>query len=184
MLHYADYQQLLTILSLFLSLTLLLISGEFSIINSTFALSNDNSPNEEDNKCISYNKLEKIITVGCVGVSRISGNIHLTDIHNKRQDRNILDKQQDGVWLLNAGIVVEKGATLMLDPQDTTWLKIIADGINAYPITILGSLKVDSVKVTSWNPQTNNYAVSKGNRDFNDEAGKYNVVPGFPRPYI
>ena len=61
--HHIDYQWPLRILSIFLSVTLLLLSGEFSVINITVALSNDSSTNEKE-RCISYNKLEKIITVG------------------------------------------------------------------------------------------------------------------------
>ena len=63
-----------------------------------------------------------------------------------------------------------------MNPQDTKWLKIIADGTNAYPITVLGALKIDSVKVTSWNPKTNNYATSNGTRDLSNNK----VVKGDP----
>jgi|SRR5689334_5191481 mannuronan 5-epimerase len=173
-----DYQRPLQMLSLFLTIMLLVISSGSSVFNSMFALSNESSPSEEDSRCISFNKPEKIITIGCVG------NTHLTDIHSKLQDRNILDRQPDGVWLLNAGMVIERGSTLTVDSKDTKWLKIVADGNNAYPITVLGSLKIDSVKVTSWNPQTNGYAISKGNRELNDALGKYDVTEGFPRPYL
>jgi hypothetical protein len=45
---------------------------------------------------------------------------------------------------------------------------------------VFGSLKINSVRVTSWNPQTNDYATSSGTRDlFNDV-----LVIGEPRPYI
>ena len=33
------------------------------------------------------------------------------------------------------------------------------------------------------NPQTNNYAISKSNRDFDDAADKNKVILGFPRLY-
>ena len=33
------------------------------------------------------------------------------------------------------------------------------------------------------NPQTNNYAISKSNRDFDDAADKNKVIPGFLRLY-
>jgi hypothetical protein len=33
------------------------------------------------------------------------------------------------------------------------------------------------------NPQTNNYAISKSNRDFDDAAGKNKVILGFPNQY-
>ncbi|MGC2384742.1 MAG: hypothetical protein WA631_16710, partial [Nitrososphaeraceae archaeon] len=126
-------------------LPLLLMSGEFDdtdrLIQAATAASTDKS-NTED-RCISYNSVEKTITIRC------GTNNRLTDIHNTIQDRNVIDRLSDGIWLLNAGII-ERGATLLMDPQDTKWLKIIADG------------KIDSVKVTSWNPLTNGYAISKG----------------------
>jgi mannuronan 5-epimerase len=58
-------------------------------------------------------------------------------------------------------------------------MKIAADGQTAYPILISGSLKIDSVKVTSWNPNTNNYTTSEDS-DRNGEDTKI----GTPRPYI
>ena len=67
----------------------------------------------------------------------------------------------NGVWLLNAGIVIEEGATLYINSTDTSWLKINADGETAYPILVSGSLKIDSVKVTSWNPNRNSYATTE-----------------------
>ena len=67
----------------------------------------------------------------------------------------------------------KKGSTLTIDSKDTTWLKIIADEKTlAYVIHIKGSLKIDSVKVTSWNPQTNNYAMSYGSRESSGAATK------------
>ena len=67
--------------------------------------------------CISYNPSEIMITIRCKSA------IHLTDIDNQLNDNSILDKQEqhyntadnnnndDGsaVWLLNAGILVDKG---------------------------------------------------------------------------
>ena len=140
-------------------------------------INHNNNNYAKNNECISYDASEKSIIISC-------GSVHLTDIANQINEQNVIKKESDGNWLLNAGIIIEKGAMLILDPQDTKWLKIIADGTNAYPITVLGSLKIDSVKVTSCNPLTNGYAISKGNRELNDALGKYEVTEGFPRPYI
>jgi poly(beta-D-mannuronate) C5 epimerase len=130
--------------------------------------------------CITYDPLERSIRVSCKST-------YLSDIEHQlkiEDGDDILDKKEDGIWLLNGGLIIEKGAALTIDSKDTKWLKIIADGKLAYPIQVLGSLKIDSVKVTSWNPQTNNYAISQGNRELNEELGKYEVEEGFPRPYI
>ena len=68
---------------------------------------------------------------------------------------------------MNAGIVIDKGATLTIDSKDTKWLKIVAEGgeddankegdesdktAAAHYISVLGSLVIDSVKITSLIP--------------------------------
>jgi mannuronan 5-epimerase len=163
------------ILSLSL-LPLLFLSGEFDTTNviviAAAAESADNSNSQGG--CIKYNGAEKTITIKC------GNNNRLTDVYNTLRNPSVIERQSDGIWSLNAGITVEKGATLVIDPQDTKWLKIIADGTAAYPIDILGGLKIDSVKLTSWNPSTNSYALSNGTRDLHDNK----VVKGDPRPYI
>ncbi len=82
---------------------------------------------------------------------------------------------QDGTWLLNAGLVVSEGATLYINSSDVSWLKIEAPGINdledgknANGLVVFGSLKIDSVKITSWNQSTRNYAKNPGNRDLSE----------------
>jgi parallel beta-helix repeat protein len=116
--------------------------------------------------CITYDSANNLIIVTCNSAS-------LTDIDNQLNDDTVLDKEQqsNGVWLLNAGIVVANEAILYINSTDTTWLKINADGDNSNGIVVHGSLKVDSVKITSWNPETNDYA-------------KSNVQGTIPRPYI
>jgi poly(beta-D-mannuronate) C5 epimerase len=124
--------------------------------------------------CITYDTTEKMIKIAC-------GTVHLTDVYNGLKDSNILDKQKEArVWVLNSALVIDKGAALVIDPQDTKWLKIIADGKTAYGIHVYGNLKIDSVKVTSWDPATNDYAQSYGSRE---TSGKI-THPGTPRPYI
>ena len=133
-----------------------------------------------DPNCISYDPSIRSIKITCKYA-------HLSDIEHQlkiEDGADIVAKTEDGTWLLNAGLIIEKGAVLTIDSKDTKWLKIIADGKIAYPIEVLGSLKIDSVKVTSWNPQTNDYATSEGNRVLNEKLGRYEVKEGFPRPYI
>jgi mannuronan 5-epimerase len=142
---------------------------------TTNAVATSSSPSS-DESCVSYDPPNRTITIRCKSAS-------LTDIHNQLNDDSVLDKQADGVWLLNAGIIIDKGAVLNIDSKDdVTWLKIIADGRTAYPIDVSGSLKIDSVKVTSWDPQTNDYAISNGTRIL--VGSRYEVSSGEPRPYI
>jgi parallel beta-helix repeat protein len=92
------------------------------------------------------------------------------------------------VWFLNANLVIAKGATLHIDSTDTKWLKIsskvtrgagIAKIAPAYIIDVHGSLKIDSVKITSWDPTTNYYAITNGSR-----TGSGVFIFGAPRPSI
>ena len=116
--------------------------------------------------CITYDSSTNVITVTC-------GSASLTDIDNQLKDASILVKQQqsNGIWLLNAGIVVANQATLYINSTDTAWLKINAHGDTGNGIDVHGRLKIDSVKITSWDLQTNDYAKT-------DVQGK------IPRPYI
>jgi parallel beta-helix repeat protein len=124
-------------------------------------------------ECITYDSEEKVITIICNSAT-------LTDINNQLKDPDVLHKETtNGVWLLNAGIIIEQGATLYINSTDTSWMKIAADGQTAYSILVSGSLKIDSVKVTSWIPNTNDYATTE---DSHREG--IDVEVGTPRPYI
>jgi mannuronan 5-epimerase len=126
--------------------------------------------------CITYDSSTKVITVTCNSAS-------LTDIDNQLNDNTILDKEEqqsnNGVWLLNAGIVVADKATLYINSTDTTWLKINADGNTEHIIEVYGNLKIDSVKITSWNPATNDYAkIPAYDEDKEPELIPYIIVEG------
>jgi mannuronan 5-epimerase len=119
--------------------------------------------------CVSYDSTDNTITLTCSSAS-------LTDINNQLNDDTILDRQQqqqsdNGVWLLNAGIIIAEDAALYINSTDTKWLKIVSDGNTPNRIAVYGSLKIDSVKITSWNPEINDYAIT-------DTQGK------IPRPFI
>src|SRR6266516_2032816 len=132
--------------------------------------------------CITYNPSTRKITVSCSIAAR------LTDIDNKLHDSSILAKQSPtGVWFLSANLVIAKGATFHIDSTDTKWLKIsskvtrtgVAKIAPAYTIDVHGSLKIDSVKITSWDPTTNYYAITNGSR-----TGSGVFIFGVPRPSI
>src|SRR2546428_2326789 len=132
--------------------------------------------------CITYNPSTRTITVSC------SSSASLTDIDNKLHDSSILAKQSpNGEWFLNANLVIAKGATFHIDSTDTKWLKIsskvtrtgVAKIAPAYTIDVHGSLKIDSVKITSWDPTTNYYAITNGSR-----TGSGVFIFGAPRPSI
>src|SRR6476661_11296536 len=68
------------------------------------------------NGCISYDSVRRMITVSCRSAT-------LTDIYNQLNDPAVLNKEQqhNGVWLLNANLTINKGATLTIEPTDTAW---------------------------------------------------------------
>jgi mannuronan 5-epimerase len=137
--------------------------------------------NAELSSCISYDSSKREITIDC-------GAANLTEIDNQLKDSTILHKEtQDGIWLLNAGLVVSEDATLHINSSDVSWLKMEApgndaleDGENANGLVVFGSLKIDSVKITSWNQSTNDYAKNPGNRDLSENR----VEKGSLRPFI
>ena len=102
--------------------------------------------------CITYSSSTRSITVTCTTTT------HLTTVNSAINNVNLLKKESTGVWLLAANLVVSKGANLVIDSTDGTWLKIRSDGSSAYGLKNSGTLTINSVKITSWNTATNNYA--------------------------
>lgn len=147
---------------------------------TSLALASTNATSEGNNGCVSYNKVERTIRISC-------NEIRLTDVDKEINDPRILVRNYDGeegVWFLNANVVISKNSTLNIDPKDTKWLKISAGGDKAHSIEVLGSLKIDSVKITSWDPNTNNYVkfrLDKMPEEKTEELSDSNKVP---RPYI
>jgi poly(beta-D-mannuronate) C5 epimerase len=161
-------------------LLLLSLSSTLLVYFSSSSSSSFAQVTESTSSCIRYDSSEKIITITCKSAN-------LTDIDNQLKDPGILHKEtgaadDTGVWLLNAGIEVAPNAILYINSTDTSWLKVLAaaDGKEAaHLIHILGGLKIDSIKLTSWNPNTNDYARTEdSHRDGKD------VTVGAPRPYI
>jgi parallel beta-helix repeat protein len=149
----------------------------------SYSSSSSTQVSEPPTACITYDSTENIITITCKSAN-------LTDIDNQLKDPNILHKetttdngQNKVIWLLNAGMVVEEGATFYINSTDTSWLKIAADGETAHAILVLGDLKIDSVKISSWHPETNDYLKFKfdilPSREY-EKSG----IDATPRPYI
>ncbi|MDQ6864450.1 MAG: right-handed parallel beta-helix repeat-containing protein [Thermoproteota archaeon] len=146
----------------------------------------DRNTGSSSSSCITYAPSTRTITVTCTSAS-------MTEIYNKLQDNSILSKQSSpqggtsNIWFLNANLIIAKGATFHIDSTDTKWLKIsskVTRGAGsakiapAYILDVHGSLKIDSVKITSWDPTTNYYAITNGSR-----TGDI-THPGAPRPSI
>jgi hypothetical protein len=179
-------------------LSFLYLKGQHGFDNRTIAQQLQSPPPHstttlllKSNSCITYNEQQKSIIVSCKSAT-------LSDVYNQLKNPNILNKQPNGgIWLLNANITINPGATLNIDPSDTTWLKIISDEKTlAYAIHVKGSLKINSVSLTSWNPSTNNFAMSYGSRESSGgatskcgsdcpiEIKDQLTHKGAPRPYL
>ncbi len=165
------------------------ITNHKTVFSSTLSPS---SPIKESNtgssspSCITYTPSTRTITVSCTSSS-------MTEVYNNLQDNSILSKQSSpqgggsNIWFLNANLIIAKGATFHIDSTNTKWLKIsskVTRGAGsakiapAYMIDVHGSLKIDSAKITSWDPTTNYYAITNGSR-----TGDI-THPGAPRPSI
>jgi poly(beta-D-mannuronate) C5 epimerase len=151
--------------------------------SSTTSSSGSPATTTSSSSCISYDPSTITITVSCPSA-------RLSDLYNELHDNSILAKQSPaGTWFLNANIVIAKGGTLHIDSTDTKWLKISSKvtrgaGVTskfgpAYWIDVHGGLKIDSVKITSWDPTTNYYAITNGSR-----TGSGVFILGAPRPSI
>ena len=125
-------------------------------------------------ECVTFDSEERMITINCetANLTQIDSQIKNPDVI--RKDANI-----DKGWILNSGITVAQNAILYINSSDTLWLKILADEETAYPILISGSLKIDSTKISSWDPNTNNYTPSPDSHRNGED-----VHIGTPRPYI
>jgi mannuronan 5-epimerase len=132
------------------------------VILVSFSLINSETSSSSSSTCVSYIPSKRLITVTCDIAT-------LTDVYRQLNDDSVLKKEDDksangAIWLLNAKFLIEKNSKFIIDSNDTAWLKIVSDGTTnvSNNIMVYGSMKIDSVKITSWNPKTNNYATNLG----------------------
>jgi hypothetical protein len=113
-------------------LTIVLLAGIFALYISpsfiTLELQAQKEESEiEEEKCISYNKSEKLISISCKYADFADISKQITDPKILKRESTITTTNttdnNEKVWLLNAGISVEKDATLNIDSGEVTWLK-------------------------------------------------------------
>lgn len=190
----------------------------------------------KNNPCMEYNAAQKLIHIKC-------GSMNLTEIHNFLNDPTVLkveestDQKQENIWILNAGIEVGKDASLIIDSNDTSWLKIVPtptiqvkkpvnvtedtnysddtltivnstnkpnstktfddtkiesgtitvsknNGDNPNGVHVHGSLKIDSVKITSWDPEKNDVIRFNLGKRLGEEHTKSDYDTAEPRAFI
>ena len=126
--------------------------GSLLIVVACLSVKNLDALGQE---CVSYDLKAKMVTITC-----ISSN--LSKISDFLNNTAILKKEPNGVWLLNANLKIWHDSTFYINSTETKWLKISSSPENPYRIYILGNLRINSVKITSWNESSNNFAKSDG----------------------
>lgn len=107
--------------------------------------------------CVQYDSFTRLITVTCKSAN-------LSHIDSVLKEPAVLKKYGDGVWLLNANLTIADDANFFINSSDTKWLRINSTtGKNAYHIYVKGNLGIDSVKISSWNTTSNDYATTDVN---------------------
>ena len=102
--------------------------------------------------CTTYDPTIRLIAIVCGATS-------LSDIYKLLNDPSILNKGLNGVWILNSNLRIGRNAALYINSTDTKWLKINSSSADtAYGLQILGNANIDSVRISSWNYSSNNYA--------------------------
>jgi mannuronan 5-epimerase len=115
-------------------------------------------------QCANYDSKMDIIIVTC--------DANLSEINHFVNNRTVLEKETDGVWILNASIKVNPLAKVTINGTDTLWLKIInKNDMKPNFISISGSAEIAGVKITSWDPISN-------------DTIRQNANGSIPRPYI
>jgi len=94
--------------------------------------------------CIDYESSENTINIMC--------NATFGDVADSIRDREVLENQGDGEYILKANLQVDDGVTFEMNSDDNLrYLKISEEnGIN-----VNGRLEVSDVKITSWDTETN-----------------------------
>lgn len=115
-------------------------------------------------ECTNYQPKTNLITVLC--------DTNLSQISDAVNNVNVLREESAGIWILNATLKVNPDATIIINRNDTSWLKIVNNNATeANYISVLGNALINNVKITSWNPHL-------------DDVIKQNANGTIPRPYI
>jgi mannuronan 5-epimerase len=196
--------------------------------------------------CVQYDGHQKLIHIRCksIHLSDIYQNLNNASILNLENSTDSKEESSNGkVWILNAGITIEKYGGLIIDSTDTSWLKIVPtptiqqakqlvplvkendsdtygeeeeakdtaptpistesksniinstkeekailvsnnNANNPNGIHVHGSLKIDSVKITSWDLEKNNVIGFAFGKRAGEELTKSAYDIAEPRAFI
>ena len=128
-----------------MTLFLYIVSSGLFHINSEATITRENL---NQHGCVNYDTNTNTVTVAC--------DSNLSSIYEIVDNSSVLEKDPNGVWVLDAIIKVNPLAKLTIDRTDTSWLKITNKNNNEPNfISISGNAKIDGVKITSWDPDSN-----------------------------
>lgn len=99
--------------------------------------------------CIEYNHETTTIKVMC-------GSFNLSQLDKALVNSDLLSSNKKE-WLLSANLEIGNDATVFINSTDTSWLKIKANSDEYYGIRSHGNLIIDGIKISSWNPEANDY---------------------------
>lgn len=157
-----------------------MLSSPVNINASLESSASEMEQSPSSSSCIMYDSEERVIRISCK-------NTNLTEIDTVLKDPDVLriDETVENGWILSAGIVVAADSLLYINSTDTSWLKIIPDEETsiANGIRVHGNLKIDSTKISSWDPETDDYVMFEVLHKPREEGAKtdYDTVA---RPYI
>ena len=126
------------------------------------------SPNSGlyDNGCVYYDSANRTIHL-------CGGSTNLSSIDRMINNSDVLNNTSDKIWVLNANVSVENGATLFINSTDALWLKIKSSPYYPHSIVAYGNLVMNGTKISSWIPSNNT-----------EDALKKNANVSIPRSYL
>ena len=102
------YKLISPILFIFAGILLLFVSISINFVSASLPVSG----------CINYDSSQRTVIISCASAN-------LSDVYNQLHDNNIIHKESsnDNIWVLNAGLTIQKGSVFYINSTDTNWLK-------------------------------------------------------------
>ena len=111
------------------------------------------------NSCINFDKVDRLIKIACS-----HADLPLIEKYVNNSDIVKRENHDNKNWVLNAGLLIEKNSIFYINSSTVDWLKVIPTQVtnankttvnnidNPNGIHVYGTLEIDSVKITSWDP--------------------------------
>ena len=100
------------------------------------------SPNSGlyDSGCVYYDSANRTIHL-------CGGSTNLSSIDRMINNSDVLNNTSDKIWVLNANVSVENGATLFINSTDALWLKIKSSPYYPHSIVAYGNLVMNGTRI-------------------------------------